>query len=259
MTTRKRETSSSGSRTPDNGKMKSLAGSSAFITGASRGIGAEIARQLIAEGARVALASRNMDALEKLAKELGEGAVPIECDVTDQLSVAGAGARAREAFGSAPDIVVNNAGAFRVAPIESMSPEDFIATTSTSLLGPFLVLHEFLAEMRERKSGHVITIGSAGDRHIFPGNAGYNAAKFGLRAMHEVMRLELKGTGVRATLISPSSVNTELWDDIDADTEAFSLPARKDMLHPNAVTRAVIFALTQPEAVNIDELRLSRA
>jgi NADP-dependent 3-hydroxy acid dehydrogenase YdfG len=257
--TRKRETSSFGSHTPDKDKMKSLAGRTAFVTGASRGIGAEISRKLVAEGARVALAARNWEALEKLAEELGENAVPIECDVTDQLSVVGAGARAREAFGSAPEIVVNNAGAFRVAPIESMSPEDFIATVSTGLIGPFLILHEFLAEMRERKSGHVITIGSAGDRQIFPGNAGYNAAKFGLRAMHEVMRLELRGTGVRATLISPSSVNTELWDDLDADTEAFSLPERKDMMHPNAVTRAVIFALTQPASVNIDELRLSRA
>lgn len=239
--------------------MSSVAGRTAIVTGASRGIGAEIARKLIAEGARVALLARSLDKLEKLAGELGEAAIPIECDITDQLSVAGAAARVREAFGNAPDIIVNNAGVFRVAPIDKMSPEDFIATVSTSLIGPFLFLHEFLTEMRERKSGHVVTIGSAGDRQIFSGNAGYNAAKFGLRAMHEVLRLELKGSGVHATLISPSSVNTELWDDVDTESDPSNFPTREQMMHPNAVTRAIMFALTQPEAVNIDELRLSHA
>lgn len=239
--------------------MESLAGRTAIVTGASRGIGAEIARQLAAGGARVALASRNKKALNKLAKQIGNLALPVECDITDPLSVAGAAARVREAFGSAPDIVVNNAGVFKMAPIDSMPPEDFIASINTIVIGPFLVLHEFLAEMRERKSGHVVTMGSAGDRQIFAGNAAYNAGKFGLRAMHEVLRLELKGTGVRATLISPSSVDTQLWDEHDTESGASDLPSRKDMLAPDAVVRAVMFALTQPDAVNIDELRLSRA
>ena len=239
--------------------MGKLDGRVVVVTGASRGIGAEIARQLAKDGVRVALLSRNKKALNKLVKQIGHSALAIECDVTDTLSVAGAAARVREAFGSAPDIVVNNAGVFKMAPIESMPPEDFIASISTIIIGPFLVLHEFLAEMRERKSGHVVTIGSAGDRQIFPGNGAYNAGKFGLRAMHEVLRLELKGTGVHATLISPSSVDTQLWDEHDTESEKSDLPSRKEMLRPDAVTRAVVFALSQPPEVNIDELRLSRA
>jgi len=239
--------------------VESLAGRTAIVTGASRGIGAGIARELTAAGARVALASRNRQALDKLTRDLGSLALPVECDVTDPLSVAGAAARVREAFGSAPDIVVNNAGVFKMAAIELMSPEDFIATVTTIVIGPFLILHEFLAEMRERKSGHVVTIGSAGDRQIFTGNAAYNAGKFGLRAMHEVLRLELKGTGVRATLVSPSSVDTQLWDEHDTESDKSDLPSRQDMLRPDDVCRAVLFAVTQPAAVNIDELRLSRA
>jgi NADP-dependent 3-hydroxy acid dehydrogenase YdfG len=113
--------------------------------------------------------------------------------------------------------------------------------------------------MKERKSGHVVTMGSAGDRQIFRANAAYNAGKFGLRAMHEVLRLELRGTGVRATLISPSSVDTQIWDEHDTESAASELPSRKEMLRPDAVCRAVMFALTQPPPVNIDELRLSRA
>jgi NADP-dependent 3-hydroxy acid dehydrogenase YdfG len=239
--------------------VESLAGRSAIVTGASRGIGAEIARQLAGAGARVALAARNRPRLDKLAAELGASAVPVECDVTDPSSVAAAGARVREAFGGPPDIIVNNAGIFKMAPVESMAPEDFITSVRTIVIGPFLVLHEFLAEMKERKSGHVVTIGSAGDRQIFAGNAAYNAGKFGLRAMHEVLRLELRGTGVRATLISPTSVDTEIWDEHDTESAASNLPRRKQMLRPDAVSRAVMFALTQPPAVNVDELRLSRA
>ncbi len=238
--------------------MQSLAGRNAIVTGASRGIGAEIARQLAASGARVALLARTRPSLDKLAAELGGSTVAVECDVTDASSVAGAAARVRDAFGGAPDIIVNNAGVFRVAPIESMRPEDFIASVSTNLIGPFLVLREFLAKMRERKSGHVVTIGSAGDRQIYAGNAAYSASKFGLRAMHQVLRLELTGSGIRATLISPSSVDTQLWDELDTESGQSSLPSRQEMLRPDAVCRAVMFALTQPAAVNIDELRLSR-
>jgi NADP-dependent 3-hydroxy acid dehydrogenase YdfG len=235
-----------------------LAGKSAIVTGASRGIGAEIARRLSKEGVRVAIAARSR-AIDQVAKSLGESAFAIECDVTDRDSVAAAGVRFREAVGGAPDIIVNNAGLFRVGPIDEMKPEDFIGTVSTNLFGSFLMLHEFLGEMKKRGSGHVITIGSMGDRMIFPQNAAYNAAKFGLRAMHEVLHSEVRGSGVRATLISPSSVDTALWDQIDTESEESGFPSRNEMLTPDAVGRAVIFALTQPSSVNIDELRLSRA
>jgi NADP-dependent 3-hydroxy acid dehydrogenase YdfG len=237
--------------------VRALAGRTAIVTGASRGIGAAIARALVGAGARVALAARTRPALEQLADELGGAALVVVCDTTNKASVSAAAVHVREAFAGAPDIIVNNAGVFRVAPIESMPPEDFIASIETNLVGPFFVLREFLAEMRKRGSGHIVTIGSQGDRRIFTGNAAYSAAKFGLRAMHEVLRAELKGSGVRATLVSPASVDTQLWDELDTEGEGSDLPSRKQMLRPGAVVGAVIFALTQPATVNIDELRLS--
>ena len=236
-----------------------LAGRTAIVTGASRGIGAEIARQLIAAGARVALAARNRTAIEKLAATLGPSALALECDVTDQQSVAAAAARLRQVFGGAPDIIVNNAGLFRVAPVDKMEPADFLASVTTNLFGPFLLMHEFVGEMKARGSGHIISIGSMGDRQIFPENAAYSAGKFGLRAMQEVARLELRGTGVRVSVISPGSVDTELWDKIDTESGQSGFPTRNEMMSPDAVGRAVIFAVTQPATVNIDELRLSRA
>lgn len=239
--------------------MESLSGRTAIVTGASQGIGAEIARQLTAAGVRVALAARRRDELDKMAAKLGGSAIAVECDVTSRGSVAAAAIKVREAFGGAPDIIVNNAGVFRVAPLEAMQPENFIATVSTSLIGPFLMLHEFLTEMHRRGSGHVVTIGSAGDRKIFPENGAYSAAKFGLRAMHEVLRTELRGTGVRASLISPSSVDTALWEGVDTESKDSGYPSRSEMLNPGDVGRAVLFALMQPDLVNVDELRISRA
>src|SRR6476469_1349229 len=229
----------------------SLAGQSAIITGASRGIGAEIARRLTKEGVRVAVASRNRESLDRVVVSLGTSAFALVVDVTDRESVAAMGSAFRKTVGGAPDIVVNNAGLFRVAQIEAMKPEDFTGTVGTNLFGSFFILHEFLGEMKQRGSGHVLTIGSMGDRQIFPENAAYNAAKFGLRALHEVLRAEIRGTGVRATLLSPGSVDTSLKDQIDTESEESGFPSRSEMLTPDAVGRAALFALTQPPSVNI--------
>ena len=185
---------------------------------------------LAADGARVALVARTRRALEEIAESLEGEPVVVECDVTDHESVAAAAPIIRDAFGGSPDIIINNAGAFRVAPLHEMLPEDFVASIRTNLIAPFLILHEFLRGMRERGSGHVVTIGSLGDRTIFTENGAYSASKFGLRAMHEVLRAELKGTGVHATLIAPGSVSTALWDGIDTESGELDMPTRSQML-----------------------------
>jgi NADP-dependent 3-hydroxy acid dehydrogenase YdfG len=236
----------------------SLAGRTAIVTGASQGIGAEIARQLSRAGARVALAARRKAELDKLVAKLDAANVAIECDVTDRGSVAAAAAAVRAAFGGAPDIIVNNAGVFRVATLDKMEPQNFLASISTNLIGPFFMLHEFLPEMRRRGSGHIVSIGSAGDRNIFAENGAYSAAKFGLRAMHEVLRKELRGSGVRSTIISPSSVDTALWEGLDTESERSKYGSRSKMLNPGDIARAIVFVLSQPATVNVDELRLSR-
>src|SRR4029079_5360805 len=129
---------------------------------------------------------------------------------------------------------------------------------ATNLAAPFSFLTAFLPAMKNRGSGHVITIGSIADRHIFPGNAAYSAAKFGSRAVHEVLRAETRGTGIRATLISPSQKDTDIWDPIQYPGTS-ARPDRTAMLSPDSVADAVMFALTRPREVNIEELRLSRS
>ena len=235
-----------------------LSGRSAVVTGASRGIGAGIAAALAAEGARVVMLARNETRLREASRGV-KGSIPIAGDVSDPKTVDKAAKQIEKELGAAPDILVNNAGIFGVSIVEETTTDSFVQTINTNLVGPFLFVRAFLAEMKKRKSGHIVTIGSIADRTIFTGNAAYSAAKFGLRAVHEVLRAELRGTGVRASLISPASTDTEIWNSVTVTDPAGKPHSTRPMLSPDDVVAAVMFALTQPERVNIDELRLSHS
>jgi NADP-dependent 3-hydroxy acid dehydrogenase YdfG len=207
---------------------------------------------------RVALLARTRDTLENLAREIGNGSLGIPCDVASRPSVETAIEKIRMEFGGPPDIIVNNAGLFTIKAIEETTAADFESMVTTNLTAPFAFVRAFLGEMKSRGSGHIITIGSVADRHIFAGNAAYSATKFGARAMHEVLRAETRGTGVRTTLVSPAAVDTDIWDPIQflGTTDRAD---RSSMLDTSAVANAVTYAVAQPEEVNIDELRLSRS
>ncbi len=228
------------------------------MTGASRGIGAGIAAALASEGVRVVMLARNESRLKEAAARL-EGSIPVACDVSDPKSVEMAAKEIRADLGGAPDILVNNAGIFGVSIVEETTTDFFTRTINTNLVGPFLLIRAFLADLKKRKSGHIVTIGSIADRSIFTGNAAYSAAKFGLRAVHEVLRAELRETGVRASLISPAATDTEIWDTVTITDPAGKPHSKRPMLDTDDVVAAVMFALTQPQRVNIDELRLSHS
>jgi NADP-dependent 3-hydroxy acid dehydrogenase YdfG len=235
-----------------------LAGKTAIVTGASRGIGAAIASSLASAGARVALLARSEAAIRAVAEKVGNGAEAIVCDVTDPKSVEAAATVVREKFGGAPNIIVNNAGMFQIKPVAEIAPDEFLSTIQTGVVAAFLLVREFLPAMYERRSGDIVTIGSSADRTAFAGNAAYAASKFGARALHEVLRAESRGTGVRTTLLSPSSVDTSLWQDIKfLGSEA--PPDRSNMIQASSVAEAVLFAVSQPPEVTIDELRMSRS
>lgn len=202
------------------------------------------------------LVARNEEKLRQRASEIGN-AFSVVADVTNPESVERATQRIIGELGAAPDILINNAGIFRVAMVEETRPESFAEMINTNLVGPFLFVQAFLGGMKARKSGHVVTIGSIADRTIFTGNAAYSAAKFGLRAVHEVMRAELRGSGVRTTLVSPAATNTEIWNSITLTDPGDKPHSTRSMLSPDDVVAAVMFALRQPERVNVDELRLS--
>jgi NADP-dependent 3-hydroxy acid dehydrogenase YdfG len=235
-----------------------LAGRIALVTGASRGIGAAVARRLAASGARVALLARREKPLRDLAEEIGHGAVAVPCDVRDAPALAHAMAKLPDRVAGSPDIVVNNAGAFFVSSAEETSVDAFAEALAVNLTAPFAVVHALVPAMRIAGRGHVVNLGSIADRATFPGNAAYASSKFGLRALHQVLRDELRGSGVRVSLVSPGPVNTDLWDPVNPDEREGFTP-RAAMLSADAVADAVHFVVSAPPELNVDELRLSRS
>ena len=228
----------------------------ALVTGASRGIGLAVARALAAE-MRVVMLARGAEELEARAAEIGPNALAYSCDVTDAAWVDTLVGHLRD-VGGAPEIIVNNAGLFELARVEDTAPDAFARALDVNLAAPFRIIRAFVGAMRARGRGHIVTIGSIADHAIFPENGAYAASKWGLRALHEVLRAELRGSGVRTTLVSPGPTDTPLWDPVSPDDRAGFTP-RAQMLPATAVADAVLYAVRQPPSVDVEEIRLGRS
>jgi len=228
-----------------------LAGQVAVVTGASRGIGAAVASRLGAEGAFTVRLARTLRAARL------ERSLDLPCDLTQEADVAHAADRIVGGFG-APDILGNNAGAFLHAPLEQTSARDFDTQVGVNLRAPFLVARAFLPGMRLAGRGLHVAVGSVADHQAFAGNAAYAAAKHGLRGLHQVLREEFRGSGVRFTLVSPGPTDTAMWDAVNPDQHPGFVP-RRSMLAAEDVADAVLFIATRAPRVNIDWLRLGPA
>jgi NADP-dependent 3-hydroxy acid dehydrogenase YdfG len=235
-----------------------LEGRHLVVTGASRGIGLATARVLASAGGRIICVSRAGERLDSAAASLGHAAVAVPCDLSKPGEIDRAVEAVTRACNGPPAALVQAAGVFPLAPIEKTAPDAFDAALQVNLLGAYRFAQPLAAGMRARASGHVVTIGSIADRKAFAENVAYAASKFGARAVHEVMREELRGSGVRVSLVSPGPVDTAIWDAIDPDHRQGFTP-RAMMLRPEAVADAVLFVLTRGDEINIDELRLSRS
>jgi NADP-dependent 3-hydroxy acid dehydrogenase YdfG len=231
----------------------SLAGRVALVTGASRGIGAAIAAALAADGARVVLVARSREALDAVAAPLA-GALPFVADLADPAAVDRLIEGVRESVGT-PDILVLNAGAFDLGAVGELSLAAVGQMIDLNLRAPYHLLHRLLPAMRARGTGQVVTIGSIADHVAFPDNGAYAMTKYGMRGLHEVVRAELRDTGVRATLISPGPVDTPIWDPLHPETRP-GFPPRSAMLHSADVADAVVWSASRPVHVNVDEVRL---
>jgi NADP-dependent 3-hydroxy acid dehydrogenase YdfG len=214
-----------------------------LITGASSGIGAATARAASQAGYRIALAARRTVPLSGLARELGgpDRALAVPCDVTEWEDQQRLVASALERFGRI-DAVFANAGFGAKRGFLEESPEHWREMVLTNVYGAALTIRASIAALRESR-GHLLLAGSVAGRKVVPGSL-YSCTKWAVTAMSEAARLELHGSGVRVTLLSPGTVATPFYDD----------PVGGDQLLPEDVARAVIFALGQPPHVDVNEI-----
>jgi NAD(P)-dependent dehydrogenase (short-subunit alcohol dehydrogenase family) len=187
-----------------------FSGRSVLVTGGSRGLGLELARELIAEGARVAICARDAEELERARQDLavrGGRVLAIQCDVTDRDAVNGMVARVVAELGGL-DVLVNNAGTIVVGPLEVLAHEDFEDAMRTNFWGPLHTILAVLPEMRRHRSGRIVNIASIGGKLAVPHLAPYSASKFALVGLSEGLRAELIGAGIVVTTVCPGLMRT---------------------------------------------------
>ncbi len=222
----------------------------AVVTGASSGIGAATAVALQAAGFALALGARRMDKLRQVGEPLGARCLPL--DVTDATSV-------RE-FCSAiqqVNVLVNNAGgALGLDPVSAANDEDWERMYDANVLGLMRMTRELLPKLEASGAGHIVNVGSIAGREVYPGGAGYNAVKFAVRAITQVLRLELVGKPIRVTEVAPGMVETEFSEvRFKGDKErAAKVYAGLKPLIAEDVADCIQWAVTRPPHVNIDEM-----
>ena len=226
-----------------------------LITGASSGIGAGIARELARAGATLVLGARRTERLEALADEIrGEagGVLTRRLDVTDRADMAAFAEAARQEFGRV-DVIVNNAGIMPLSPMASMKVEEWDRMVDVNIKGVLHGIAAVLPEMTARGSGHIINIASIGALRVVPTAAVYCATKYAVRAISDGLRQERDD--IRVTCIHPGVVESELADTISDPVTAEAMKAyRAIALQPDAIGRAVRFAIEQPADVDINEI-----
>jgi NADP-dependent 3-hydroxy acid dehydrogenase YdfG len=228
------------------------------ITGASSGLGEETARHLSAQGAAVALGARRADRIESLAAEInknGGRAIALATDVTQREQVQELVDSAVEQYGRV-DVMLNSAGIMPLSPLERLNVDEWDQMIDINLKGVLYGIAAALPHMKKQKSGHIINVSSVAGHKLFPGSAVYSATKFGVRALTEGLRQEVKPYNIRTTIISPGAVKTELLDHI---SEKDIQQANQDYVGkvgvtPDAFARIIAFAISQPEEVDINEV-----
>lgn len=230
-----------------------------IITGASSGIGEASARALAAQGCRLVLAARRMKRLGALRESLeAEGAqvLVVQTDVTSQGQWKCLVDKTLEHWGQI-DVLVNNAGIMPLSYIKNLRTEEWEQMIDVNLKGVLYGVAAVLPHMRSRRSGHIINISSTAGRWLFDGGAVYCATKFALNAFSEGFRREITASeGIRMTLVEPGITSTELHLGIkDPDVlQAASNQPPITPLQPSDIAAAVVYALSQPPHVNVNEV-----
>jgi NADP-dependent 3-hydroxy acid dehydrogenase YdfG len=227
------------------------------VTGASSGIGAAVAKTLSGEGAKVALAARREDALlgVRAGLKADAGSLVHPTDVTDLGQVQALVERAEAELGPV-DALVNCAGVMYYTLMKNVRAEEWERTVEVNCKGALNCVGAVLPGMLERGRGHIVTISSDAGRVVFPGLAVYSASKFFVEALSKGLRLETAGTGVKVTTVQSGNVATDLLE-LSGDEEAlerFAGPTGSRVLDPEDVAASVVYVLSQPEHVAVNEI-----
>jgi NADP-dependent 3-hydroxy acid dehydrogenase YdfG len=220
-----------------------------LITGASSGIGAQTARRAAEAGYRLVLAARSEDKLSSLAEELGgdERALAVACDVAEWADQERLAAAALDGFGRI-DAVFANAGIGATRGFLEESPEHWREMVLTNVLGAALTIRATLPALLEAGTGHFLITGSVAGRRALPGSL-YSSTKWAVTGMAESLRQELRqmqeNTKIRVTLIEPGMTDTDFFD---------NRPGPDRALSDDDIARAVLYALDQPEGVDVNEI-----
>src|SRR5690625_2441703 len=228
--------------------MNNLKDKVAVVTGASSGIGAAIAEKLVENGAKVVLAARSEDKLNKITENINETGrtLAVKTDMTQRAEVEALAEKAEKAFGQV-DIYVNGAGVMGSSTVTDGDVEDWDMMIDLNIKGVLYGINSVLPAMEERGTGHIINIASDAGYEVIPRCTVYCGTKFAVRAISTGMEKELEQTGVSVTSISPGMVDTTL-------SKNSTFEENRKKLTPENIADAVIYAATQPDYVNVNEV-----
>jgi NADP-dependent 3-hydroxy acid dehydrogenase YdfG len=222
-----------------------------LITGATSGIGEATARLLAKNNFDLIICGRRKDRLTKLAKDLPAKVEMLSFDVRDRNAVS------KALSGKKVDVLINNAGnAHGLDPIQSGNVDDWDAMMDINVKGLLYVTREILPAMVERKSGHVINIGSIAGKEVYPGGNVYSASKFAVDAITRSMRIDLNAANIKVTGIHPGMVETEfsLVRFKGDESRASNVYKGVKPLVAEDIADVILFTLTRPEHVVIADL-----
>lgn len=228
-----------------------LARQTALVTGATRGIGRDVASALAAEGCNLVLTGRDAAALARVGRELSRGKIAVltqTCDVRDPHSVDALFRAIRTQFRKL-DILINNAGiAHANFPIAKLPLPVWKDVIQTNLDGMFLVTQAALGMMK--RGGTIVNNLSVAANRVFAGSGAYNASKHGALGLTNTLREELRPSGIRVIGILPGATDTEIWNTL------WPQAPRRKMMSSTAVAQAIVQAILLPDNATVETLEI---